>query len=719
MFVTLDDDDIISLLYYQKAKLPGNADKIKKKISENPTFIPLYDTYSENIYLIKPNNVFTRVFRNNYRFPDTDIIGSLKKTLDALKKTNYNDNSAEFIDRYNAIFTKRRINKITLMIEFMASFDMDLLYSAYMRAIYEHTKSIGKNVLTCKRPSFMSHFFHINPYYTREELINIALNMGIITPDDTYYDKDKIRTLCDKVTINDISSSTILEHQFYMVKNNVVGMVQYYTLQGSYFMNQYLRGNANYDTKNVMLEDEIKRVWSAVNNAPAFDKDYTLYRFIHSDKHLQHLSVGDTYIYPSFMSTTRNSLYNPKEYQFGFILLKIKIPKNTPGVALCLESLSNFPSEEEIILSPLSHLHLDAKDNDIAYYHPDYAHVNKITTRYEFTYKGKGDIRLPDKNDVPINMVNFSELETPDTLSMDEKIKMFVHVMANEQYQFKTKIGNSDITCIAEWYNSINAYKDFYSVTTQHGFMIYAICNGNIQFMIEIGEINDTSYMHVNFHERYYISVKNKNYTDDDFITFISSMAYFFGIVKIILYSEYQMIGLDINDKMDDKEITKMIQRCCNYPTDLYNYMKHKKKRYAHMDPMEIKTEFSYYQLDRLRTENPMRILNKGDNDELYQLYHKTFLPMCDEKQNNIADFYIWVVDNVAYLNILLGQKISRIIDNNPFQNDYYVINPGMYLYNKGIIDEYTEGEVSSDKQIKMFTPKNEYRIGREQRETR
>jgi hypothetical protein len=36
--------------------------------------------------------------------------------------------------------------------------------------------------------------------------------------------------------------------------------------------------------------------------------------------------------------------------------VRIKIPKNIKGVGLCIESYSNFPDEQEIILNPLTKL---------------------------------------------------------------------------------------------------------------------------------------------------------------------------------------------------------------------------------------------------------------------------------------------------------------------------------------------------------------------------
>jgi hypothetical protein len=150
----------------------------------------------------------------------------------------------------------------------------------------------------------------------------------------------------------------LINHQNYIVENDMVGLVQYYTIQGSYFMNQYMRNMTRYEYKNEYLEENIKKMWKLVLNAPKFDNEYILYRFVETDEYISNLKIGDIYMDNGFMSTTRDPFYRNDLYKFGFILIKIKIPKGIKGVGLCLEMLSHFPEEEEIILPPLTELKL-------------------------------------------------------------------------------------------------------------------------------------------------------------------------------------------------------------------------------------------------------------------------------------------------------------------------------------------------------------------------
>src|SRR4029077_5822957 len=113
-----------------------------------------------------------------------------------------------------------------------------------------------------------------------------------------------------------------------------------------YFMNSYMRNLDKSAYYNEMLHNNIKKLWAVIKKCPAFDKEYILYRFVTDDSYISNLNVGDIFIDKGFMSTTRDPFYKSSEYKFGFILIKIKIPKNIKGVGLSIESFSNFSSEQ-------------------------------------------------------------------------------------------------------------------------------------------------------------------------------------------------------------------------------------------------------------------------------------------------------------------------------------------------------------------------------------
>src|SRR5205814_448454 len=104
----------------------------------------------------------------------------------------------------------------------------------------------------------------------------------------------------------------------------------------------------------------------------------------------KHLKPGDLYTDPSFMSTTRNPFTYQENYTFGYILLKIKIPAKIPGMGLCIESYSNFPSEEEIIFPPGSVYELVTVTDNPESYHTiasEKISLSKIGKKYEFILK--------------------------------------------------------------------------------------------------------------------------------------------------------------------------------------------------------------------------------------------------------------------------------------------------------------------------------------------
>ena len=54
---------------------------------------------------------------------------------------------------------------------------------------------------------------------------------------------------------------------------------------------------------------------------------------------------------------------------------------------LCLEMISHFSGEQEIIFPPNACFKLVNKDENVKYHHTDTNFVSKIKTRYEFEYK--------------------------------------------------------------------------------------------------------------------------------------------------------------------------------------------------------------------------------------------------------------------------------------------------------------------------------------------
>lgn len=669
------NSDTLEDIYYLKLRLPKKTElkeeeieRTKKELSIIRDKIPLYDIYSENLYLVTKHNVYNRVVKEHYRIPNKMLIKEIKNKIinpqDPLKD--------------------RKERKRELILEFMNIFDLELLENTYFKVFYMYSDEVGKNLTNCKKPSFVIFFKHIHPYYTRNELINTALNMGIIEPNNDYYESKKLELLCENIIPNDISAKTLLSHYKHITKQNRSGIVQYYSLQGSYFINRYLRNLVKYNSKNIFLEELIKTIYNIVKTSPEFDKEYTVYRFIQDDEFMSDLEIGDIFIDPGFVSTTRDPFYNSDEFKFGFILLRINLPKNTKGVGLCMESISHFPKEQEIILPPMSKLKLIKKDNLCRYFHTSANFATKVKTRYEFDFVGTEELEFNREKDFHPLLINFLKLEKSYGLTLEERILNFTRQYSKEQYRFNIMIGDIEYNTVIEWYDSTSAYSDFFAVKSQNGVCMYSITKNFVSFMIEL----TTDAIYVNYYFHHSLTNRDSKIKDEDLIKFVSSVAYYFEIDTVYIYHDY---SIDSYSYSFD-----------NHSLDFYNYLKDKKKRFKNIN--HLKPRFKYYDLDRLDTFKITDLLDKTDNDELYQLHKRLY-----DGKDTVRDFYIWLVENYTYLVRQLINKTDKIFnEENPFLNAFYILDPNGYLYSKNFIKVYRD----KTKLTKHHNvPKNIYRL--------
>lgn len=734
---TYQKDEVFDALYFLEARVPTideikkfkinvDLEELKHTISKLDNKVPLYDVVTENMYLIKKENVYNRVYHQNYRFPEQLLLEDL-----ILKQKKY----AKIKESGNVeTLLLRKILKVDLMITFLENFDLDVLYDTYVKIFYKYSK-YGKEITLCKNSSFVPQFLHVKPYLTKGEILNLALNFLVIKNENIDVDEN----LCKKILKHQMTSSMLLSHHNYIILNEKLGLTQYYTIQGSYFMNQYLRNMTSYHNKNEYLEKLIWPMWNLVLNSPEFDKDYYVYRFINNDSFLHNLEIGDTFVESGFMSTTRDPFYRSDLYKFGFILIKVKIPKGKQGVALCLETISHFPEELEIIFPPKTHFRLINKGDDCKYYHTDKNFSKQIKTRYEFEWI-KNEPILFSRNIQTLNTkrVNFLEIPKTSSISLTEKIKAFENNYVNEMYQFKTIIGDKEYTAVSEWYDSTGAYKNYYAIESKMGYSIYTLYNGYILFFIEIGETPNGNMMHINYFLKYSSVDPSEVIGDDNLIKFFCSIAYYFDIQLVVLYSNYlnctiyndmiqhggnivprqRSFGLPDKDTQltADKKIGETAILGGSYPVDLYQYLTTGKKRYSDIGLLnvELKPMFSYYYLDTLKVTSPSKVLLKDDRDELYQIYEKIFLHEIEKENDNIAFFYSWLKDKKCYLLDYLSRKLDRLFEShNPFMRDYYLLDAQTYLYNRRLISTYPIN-INKDISIKrniLKENKNDYRI--------
>jgi hypothetical protein len=693
------ENDVMDELYYLRARLPTNKEikdniltQIKKDISKVYNKLPLYNIYSDNLYLINDINVYNRVVYNNYRFPSKEYIEITKKKYKELEKN---------IDNYSGdvlILKKRKLKKYKVSIEFMENFDLEELYKTYIKVFYEYSPEVGKKITLCEKPSFATYFKHITPYYTKNEIINLSLNMGLKKTND-------LDELCKKVRINDLSHKILLKHHNYIIESKKVGLIFYYTIHGSYYINQYLRSNKNQN--NIYLDKIINEMCQLISDAPAFDKDYILYRFIFNDNHLQNLEIGDIFMDEGFTSTTRDPFYNNEEQKFGYILIKIKIPKNIKGIGLCIETLSFFPNEQEIILPPKTLLRLDKKDEDFEYYHTNQEFKKKVITKYEFTLIEPGKLVIPAKKIIEsIQTINFFNLDKTNG-DLNDIISNFNNNYVNENKQVNIQIGDKIFTSICEYYDGTKVYSPFYALKISNGYSIYCFHENNILFFMEIGLNNNYPELHVDFYVRFSPSNRRDIITDEEYLNFMASVGNYFGIPYSIIYAEYlscdkyqeinkkyinnkriiQDGGVEILGDVNKEEYGNILGG--NYCLDFIDYLKSNKKRYEDVKVlnMELKPKFDYLLLNKLEKIDPFKILDGEDKDEIYIIYNKIYRTEQPKNKLNIKDFYIWLIDNKCYLADTFEKKMVRFYGkDNPFEYSYYILNNTQYLYNRNLI---------------------------------
>ena len=532
-------DKTMKVLYYLEARPPEQTEtkipikEIKIKISKSDIFVPLYDIMTNNLYIINRKNVYDRVVYNDYRFPDKMILDLIEENKKKYKAS---------LEKTKNKVKERYLRKTKLITDFLSYYDYETLYSTYLKVFYNYSSTIRDASFTCHRRSFISYLSHIKPYYGVNELIKYAMNMEKKNIKTNFADMDnkELVDLCKFINQNDMTSDVLLNHHKYIIENNGVGLIQFYTVQGSYFINKYLRGLTTYPYQNDYLESIIEPVWNLVLNAPSFDNNYILYRFLEKDDHLRHLLIGDRYQEKGFMSTTRDPFYRNDLYTFGFILMKIRIPKDITGVALALETISHFPEEEEIIFPPNSNFILKNLDTECVYHNLDDEFSSKIKKRYEFEWVGNNKIEFPKRELYDqTKLLDFLKLDNQRTGTLVEKIDVFMSRYLDPMYRFKCQIGDNEFYVIAERFNSLGPYANMYALKTGEGFSLYSFYDNYLLFMIELAEIDGYRHMRVNYFTKYSQLRKDDIMGDDNFLKFIASVSYYFDAPYVIIYADY------------------------------------------------------------------------------------------------------------------------------------------------------------------------------------
>jgi hypothetical protein len=670
----IDISDVLHFLYFKLYIVPTlseielynnenntnyQSEKIIEIISSISTQLPLFDIVSYNIYLISEENVYYYVKEKHYRLPNQEILDFM-------------------LSKKEKIISEKVKKQIIKNITFIKNYNFEILFNTYLHVIYKNSNQIGKNITFCHRSSFLQ-YASSPPYYTRSEIINMALNLNLIKSDMTVYTPEKIQSLCKIVEDNDINALTLLKHQLYIQKNYAQHIIYYYTFYGSLYYNRYIRSDSIYDP---YINSKINDLFKLIKKAPAFEKDHIVYRFISNDNYLSDVKINGTYTENSFISTSRNPFYEPKNNVFGNILIKIKLPKNKSGIGLCLENYSLFTNEQEILLAP-GKLKLISVDDNFKYFHPDIKAQKAIKKKYEFIYIDSLDEiqSKPLYNPIKIDPLpdNFTLI---DSDLNDKLIEFFRSTpIINDMHYFKWLINEKEyIFQVFNLEKVIAYYKYFYLQKKEHSNnedLIFLILQDEktqeINLIIEISEIISVNYLHK------FTGANTIN--DNEIIIIVNKLLKLFNINTAIIHPKYKKYNT--SEKIDDLDNEKIEfyynENIINYAKDLtfynndiWNYIIKKGVRFNNIEEnneYSIINKNNIYSLDSFRRLSPEIILNINDNDELYKIYTKN-------KKNNIYEYLIFLHENYFnYIPLLLDKLTKKnILKSNPFIQGYYVM---------------------------------------------
>jgi hypothetical protein len=629
--------EFIQKIFNKEIKLKKKEDKIK--LSNYSEYIPMYDIYSDNIYPIKNINLHYRLIDCHYRFITSEVKQWIKNKLEDAtdkEKIELYKNNLEILDNYN----------------------IDLLEETSQKTLYTFSPDLGLSISICKRSSFNPYSRHLTPYYNRDELLKLGINNKLIdelTPEDLI-DKQLHYKICKYISKNDISNEIIYKHMEHIIKNKCISWICYYSMNGSFIFNDYLRKNKKLPE---YLYDGYHKLFNTILKIDSFKNNYYFYRFVWNDSFLKSLKIGDIFTDKGFLSATRDPFYSPAlNLDFGLVLLKINVPKNIKGIGLFIENFSLFPKEEEFLILPDTKLKLVAKNDNFIYKHTNTLFEKNINKKYEFDLvniqpKSINKIELDTNIDIPI--IDFENI----SLYGRDRIDLFYSFLENcntsQMFKYKNYIFQCNI------FDSTTSYNKLYYNKVKEGLSIVHYKNGYPLLFIECGK-----ELVVNFQQT--ITLYDDIYELDlDIDNLIAMIGKLFAYQKALIFTQYHNFS---KFKDNYKETDTYYLYTFLYCDFIYNYFKTNKK----FNKQYYNQEFKYWKLDEIgKSKLP---------DDVYKKFKSII------KENNWKSLFIEIVEN----HFNLYSKYEKYINfhyENIFKKLYFQFDIISYLRdnNYNVID--------------------------------
>jgi len=602
-FIKLDKDYFKKLKQYKEEAQKYDLNILRKELGAIKEIVPALDMIHNQIKMVYKAQFVDAITEKYYRFPDP-----------------------------------RYINDKTTNRKCIQFYDLTVLKQTYRNLL---PKDLLLDITYCMRPSYMyvseKIGFSIKPFFSKNEIILAALNLGFISKEEIVDDEYYLETLCNQIKEHDVPFNNLLQHTEYIKKQDAIHYVRYYSFEGDVKMNNYLRNGKGTVHRNISLEKNILNLWDLINNAPGLEKDYSVYRFLGWDGFLTDLKIGDVYTSDSFMSTTRDPFYqNNVKYTFGSShVMKINLPAKKKGMGLMLELYSHYPPELEYLLPAGIKLKLIRKG--WKYYNMDKNIEKAIKNTYEFVVVGF---------DLPKIKGNYLPTRSPETLdirklrlkgaSSDSKFNDLKKNHCNEVGQFLAFIGNLSYQFELEEYDSSEVLSPYYFYQSPKGksIVLQSEENGSILLLLEIG----AKEIHVNYHINFYGSEVTKKFNEVDLIRFLALMGRAFGIDVVYLYENKISVFEKITKKMG---VLERYQAQNNlYSLDVYKALKTNSLKYSKMVGVH----------NTLSNKPIFELCNISIPDIFHEnpayLKYRT-----KAKKYNLKEFYLFLIDN-AYDNI-------------------------------------------------------------------
>jgi hypothetical protein len=623
------DEKFIDKIFNLKIILTNTKDKIK--LSKYTEQIPMYDIYSSSIYPVNKKNLHHRLIESSYRFINNEI--------------------KEWIQNQ---YKKNKDKKLKKMIDIINNYDIDTLIETSYNTLYKYSSILGLSVSICKKNSFNPYIKYLKPYYSKLELIKLGMNMGVIKNEidiEDLLDQDVHYNVCKTISGNDVSYEEIDSHKNHIINLNCISWIVYFSFQGSFIINKYLR-------KNSLMPSFIQKghniISNVINKAPVLNNSYNIYRFIWDDSFIVNMKVGDIFTDKGYISTTRDPFYSPGlNGNFGLILVKIKIPKNIKGIGLFIENFSLFPKEEELTLPPNTKLKLLSRDENFKYYHINPEFEKLINRKYEFVLENTNKNIINSIDNIEDIYIDIKTIEI-DGFDRFDIIQKFIK-----------NSNNDNIICILldsiqydlhwSWFDSSSSssYENMYYNKLKDGMML-TIYDDNAYPVISIEVGKD---LVVNYLNRIYYHNKKENLTTK-YLDIILEIGRIFNYSKALIYNNFTNFS-----ELSDSSFAYLF----HYDSTLYNYIKTKTK---YLDSPYTVYPNGYWYLDNFLKKKPDNMSN---------------IPIIKETN---ADLIVHIIENNFDLYQTLISNYMNTIDEVIFKNCNVIYN----IYERLVYEKRVSG---------------------------